>query len=174
MDPWKPVRATSWGIATAAFAGLAIVIWQSPTHYVRVLDDANLLFHEAGHPLVGAFSSRLMVYGGTLFQLVFPTAITISYWNRRDGLGFSFGLAWFFENLLNIGRYMGDARAQVLPLVGGGEHDWANIFGRWGVLRYDTWIAGAVCTLGWLGLFGTWGWITRQYFKKSTESPDIG
>jgi len=54
---------------------------------------------------------------------------------------------------------MADARAQVLPLVGGGEHDWTAIFARWGVLSYDTRIAGLVSAIGWLGLSGCGLWI---------------
>ena len=59
---------------------------------------------------------------------------------------------WFFENWLNIARYMADARAQELPLVGGGDHDWANIFGRWGLLAHDTQIAAVVRAIGWGGM----------------------
>ena len=40
--------------------------------WVPILDSANLAFHEAGHPIFGLFSSRLMVYGGTLMQLLLP------------------------------------------------------------------------------------------------------
>jgi hypothetical protein len=58
-------------------------------------------------------------------------------------VGFAVAGAWLFENLLNIARYMADARAQILPLVGGGEHDWTNIFSRWDVLASDTLIAPA-------------------------------
>ena len=57
-------------------------------------------------------------------------------------------LAWLFQNFWNIARYMADARAQVLPLVGNGEHDWTEIFSRWGVLRRDTGIAGFVTSPG--------------------------
>jgi hypothetical protein len=41
-----------------------------------------------------------------------------------------------------------DARAQELPLVGGGEHDWAYLLARFGLLARDQDIAGAVRTLG--------------------------
>lgn len=41
-------------------------------------------------------------------------------------MGLAMAWVWLGENLLNIARYLGDARAQVLPLVGGGEHDWTG------------------------------------------------
>lgn len=59
---------------------------------------------------------------------------------------------------------MADARAQVLPLVGSGEHDWTEIFSRWGVLGRDTGIAGFVTLLGWLGVLIAWGWLARRWW----------
>ena len=49
--------------------------------------------------------------------------------------------------------YVKDARAQELPLVGGGEHDWAYLLGELNVLPRDqaighaVWLAGAVVYL---------------------------
>ena len=48
---------------------------------------------------------------------------------------------------MNVGRYMKDARAQQLPLVGG-DHDWTEIFSRWGVLTSDVRIGNTVRLLG--------------------------
>ena len=58
---------------------------------------------------------------------------------------------------------MADARAQVLPLVGSGDHDWTEIFSRWGVLQRDTTIAGFVSLLGWAGVLITAGWLWRRW-----------
>jgi hypothetical protein len=43
---------------------------------------------------------------------------------------------------------MADARARVLPLPGGGTHDWFILFGKLHLLPYDTSIGGATRTLG--------------------------
>ena len=75
-----------------------------------------------------------------------------------------FGLL-FGENFWNIARYMADARARVLPLVGGGEHDWTEIFLRWGALPRDTGIAGFVVFLGWTGILVAWGWLTWRWWQ---------
>ena len=97
------------------------------------------MFHEAGHPLFGLLlGERIAVYGGTLGQLAFPIVATVSFWWRREALPFALCAAWLFENFWNIARYMADARDQLLPLVGGGEHDWTEIFSRWQVLQRDT------------------------------------
>ena len=132
---------------------------RSEPGFVLFLDHANLIFHEAGHPIVGFFSSRLEVYGGTMGQLAFPLVLAISFWRQGEAISFAASVIWFFENWLNIARYMADARTQALPLVGGGDHDWANIFGRWNVLSHDTQIAAAVRTIGWLGMAAACAWI---------------
>ena len=56
--------------------------------------------------------------------------------------GIAASLVWLGENLFNVARYMADARAQELPLVGNGDHDWTEIFSRWNVLPLDERIAG--------------------------------
>ena len=58
-------------LALAAFAGL-LLFFHAREGWVPILDSANLAFHEAGHPLFGLVSSRLMVYGGTFMQLLLP------------------------------------------------------------------------------------------------------
>lgn len=119
--------------------------------WVPLLDDANLAFHEAGHPLFGFLSERLTVYGGTLMQLLLPSAA--GWQMQRDGklYGFSVCIIWVAENLLNIARYIADARAHELPLVSGLDpddaHDWTEILSRWGVLEWDVALANAVRVL---------------------------
>jgi hypothetical protein len=159
---WKPVTT---GAALGGSAACLVVVWLANTgeRWVWVLDSANLAFHEAGHPLFGLFSSRLMVYGGTLGQLAFPLAAAGSFWVRREALAFALACVWLCENLWNIARYMADARAQELPLVGGGEHDWTEIFSRWGTLQADTSIAAVVRLIGWAGVVAAWGWLLWRW-----------
>ncbi len=65
---------------------------------------------------------------------------------------------------------MADARDHLLPLVGGGEHDWTNIFSRWGVLSHDVAIANFVRFLGWVGLISTMIFVTYKWicYKKTS------
>jgi hypothetical protein len=137
----------------------ALLIFTSEPGFVFALDSANLLFHEAGHPFVGLFSQRLETYGGTMGQLTFPVVLAVSFWRKGEPISFAASVIWFFENWLNIARYMADARVQELPLVGGGDHDWARIFGRWHVLNHDTQIAAFVRTVGWLGMTAACAWV---------------
>ena len=130
-----------------------------------IIDHANLLFHEAGHPIIGIFWRRIEPYGGTIGQLVFPCVLAISFWRKDQALPFAASVIWFFENWLNISRYMADARAMELPLVGGGDHDWNTIFGRWNVLGYDTRIANVVKITGWVGIILPALWIIWRYWN---------
>jgi hypothetical protein len=169
MNPWKSVTILQVVMVAGLFLWMAWVRMSSPEHWIRILDDANLIFHEAGHPIFGLFGPTLGLYGGTLGQLVFPAITVMHFWRRGEPVGFSLCLGWFFENFLNIGRYMSDARAQLLPLVGGGEHDWTAIFTRWGVLRYDTTIGGLFMALGWIGICGSSLWLFSRYYIERGE-----
>ncbi len=138
--------------------------------WVPVLDSANLAFHEAGHVFFGFLGSTMGLYGGTLGQLVFPVVISIRFWRRGDSFAFSLGLIWLFENLINIARYMGDARDQLLPLVGGGEHDWTNILSRWGMLEADQSLAGLLRSVAVIGMLATWGWLFLKSRNPEADS----
>jgi hypothetical protein len=52
------------------------------------------------------------------------------------------------QNLWNISRYVQDAQAQELPLVGGGEHDWAYLLERVNLLEQDQLIGQLVRVAG--------------------------
>ncbi len=142
-----------------------LLVWKSETGFVFLLDHANLLFHEAGHPIIGLFSSRLEPYGGTIGQLVFPCVLAVSFWRKDQPLGVAAGAVWFFENWLNIARYLADARAMALPLVGGGEHDWNNILSRWGLLQYDTRIAHVLTITAWMGICAACSWLLYRAWQ---------
>jgi hypothetical protein len=148
----------------------ALLVFNSEPGFVFCLDHANLLFHEAGHPAVGLFSERLETYGGTLGQLAFPVVLAVSFWRRGQAIPLAVSMIWLFENGLNIARYMADARAQVLPLVGGGDHDWARIFGRWHVLSHDTQIAAVVQAASWLGMCAACAWVTWRWWAERKSS----
>jgi hypothetical protein len=65
---------------------------------------------------------------------------------------------------------MADARARVLPLCGGGDHDWARIFGRWGIVDHETQIAAVVRTMGWLGMGAACGWVIWRWWLERKYS----
>ncbi|HVS88341.1 MAG TPA: hypothetical protein VHF01_08975, partial [Candidatus Acidoferrum sp.] len=91
----------------------------------------------------------------------FKGSLHYFFW-QREATGFAFCGFWFFENFPYIGTYMADARAQALPLVGSGEHDWEILFGQWGLLAQDQKIGGIMRTLGWLGMLATMAWLAYR------------
>ncbi len=144
--------------------------------WVPILDSANLAFHEAGHPLFGFVSARLAVYGGTIMQLLMPALCAVEMHREQKYAERQFCVVWFGENLLNIARYMADARAQQLPLVGGLDpqdaHDWTRILRNWGVLAYDTQLANVVRVMAVsLMLWAVWNlWTTDRKNRTAHES----
>jgi hypothetical protein len=132
----------------------------APDHY-SVLDSLDLAIHEAGHPLFGIFGEFIGYAGGTLMQLLIPAVFLGYFWRRGDRHAATVMLWWIAQNLWNISRYVADAQTQELPLVGGGEHDWAYLLGELGLLRQDRLIADVVHFVGVILLIGSslWGWI---------------
>ncbi|WP_394560032.1 hypothetical protein [Aquipseudomonas alcaligenes] len=154
-------------LALAVCAGL-LLFCHAQWGWVPILDSANLAFHEAGHPLFGLVSSRLMVYGGTFMQLLIPLVAAWQLRRQRQIGGCHLCLIWFAENLLNVARYMADARRQELPLVGGGDHDWTFILSSWGLLSADTSLAL------WLRGFaiGLMAWVIWRDWRLAREARD--
>jgi hypothetical protein len=58
-------KLLGFGVGIALFLALLLC---SESGFIPIIDHANLLFHEAGHPFVGLCSGRLEPYGGTLGQ----------------------------------------------------------------------------------------------------------
>jgi hypothetical protein len=99
------------------------------------LDLVNLAFHEAGHVFLQPFGKTIHYLGGTIGQLLVPGLLAGYFllWQAR-GYASAVCVWWFGENLVNVSVYMADARSLALPLVGGGDHDWNELFFRFGVL----------------------------------------
>jgi hypothetical protein len=129
---------------------LAIYGWlclRSPATY-RWLDSLDLAIHETGHLVFGFAGETLTLLGGTLFQLIVPAALAIALWRKGDRHGATVPSWWLGQNCWNISVYVRDARTQALPLVGGGEHDWATLLENAGWLERDQALGGAVYLAG--------------------------
>ncbi|HUU01340.1 MAG TPA: hypothetical protein VM425_07885 [Myxococcota bacterium] len=136
--------------------------------FIPVLDHANLAFHEAGHVFFGIFGDVANLYGGTLGQFVFPLVIVISFWLRRQPIGYAVGWIWFFENWRYVATYVADARARVLPMAGTGPkiHDWWAILRRWDALQHDTKIASVFNGLALAGILAAVLWLVWRSLRK--------
>jgi hypothetical protein len=153
---------------------LAVYGWlclRSPQTY-RWLDSLDLAIHETGHLVFGFAGETLSILGGTLLQLIIPAAFTFALWSRGDRHGATVPLWWLGQNCWNISVYVRDARSQILPLVGGGEHDWAVLLDQAGWLERDQGIGAAVYLVG-LILYAAAivsGWIFLQSREASAAS----
>lgn len=169
FEPWEPVGTGGFIATSLGFGSLMALAATSREGWIPLLDSVNLVFHEAGHPIFGLFGSETLGFlGGTLMQVLVPILVGGTFWRKRQALGTAVAAFWAGENGLNIARYMADARTQLLPLVGGGEHDWATLFGQWGCLPQDTVIAGIVRGAGWLMMLGAWAWLARRWYRDRT------
>ncbi len=107
-------------------------------------DFLNLPIHETGHLVFAWGSEPLVALGGTLLQLGMPLIFAGYFVRRNDPVGTGCMVWWCGQSGINVARYVADARAQALPLVGGGEHDWTYLLSHWGVLARDIEIARAI------------------------------
>ena len=68
-------------------------------------------------------------------------------------------LSTWADALANVDGVVADARVQVLPLVGGGDHDWTEILSRWGLLASDVRLAGLLRLVATLVTVGACVWL---------------
>lgn len=168
--PWT-LGSRAARLATWVALGL-LLLWMrvDDDAFLGILDSANLAFHEAGHLVYGFFGETAGLYGGTFGQLTFPLVATGIFLWRRQAVPLTITVAWLGQNLVNIARYCADARAQELPLVGGGEHDWTNILGRWHALHRDTQIAGLFRVVGVALVVGAGAWLAWRTWREAREA----
>ncbi|MCI5126219.1 MAG: zinc ribbon domain-containing protein [Candidatus Electrothrix sp. AR5] len=144
-----------------------------------ILHAVNLPFHEAGHVFFRPFGSFLCSLGGTLGQLLMPLICTVVFLlQTRDTFAAAVGLWWFGENFLDIAPYIGDARAGVLPMLGGnyghsspyGFHDWEFLLTEIGLLRYDQVLARLSHGVGSALMMLAMAWAAYILWKTYNES----
>jgi hypothetical protein len=136
--------------------------------------------HEFGHLLFAFLGEFMTVAGGSLNQLLIPLATGALLYHYRDYFGIAVAGAWLSSSLLDLARYIGDARAQELDLVGFGEdpqHDWTWLLQQFGLLAQDTRIAGVTRALALLVLlaslwFGVW--VCLQMAARRPEAATAG
>jgi hypothetical protein len=118
--------------------------------------------HEAGHIVFAPFGELLSVAGGSIMQLAAPVIVAALFLRQREYFGITVALAWLSMSLSNLATYIGDARAQDLPLVsiGNGDpiHDWHFLLGHFGMLAQDHALARLARFLSVVALLFAIGW----------------
>lgn len=128
------------------------------------LDNIDLPIHETGHLVFAWGGDVLQALGGTLFQCLVPLVFMATFVRRGDASGAAASLWWAGQNGFNIARYVADARTQDLPLVGGGEHDWAFLLATWDLLDRDLALARFVRLVATVAMIAAvwWSWCAAE------------
>jgi hypothetical protein len=158
--------------AAGVVALAALLAWSQGAHGIlaAIVSGADLVFHEAGHPILGILGSRLLMYlGGTIAQLAIPAAAAFAFARRRQTAAFVVALVWIGFNLVNVGAYAADAMDRVLPLLAPDEnaHDWWNILGMLGVREHCRGIGATIAAAGWAlwaiaPAWASWKWLRAR------------
>ena len=102
------------------------------------MHNINLVFHEAGHVIFRPFGWFMTILGGSLFQLMMPLIVMLTFIiKNQDNFAASIALWWFGQSFIDLAPYIDDALEQKLVLLGGrtgadspGNHDWNNLLGE--------------------------------------------
>lgn len=147
-------------------------VWLVFDYQYHFIDYVNLAFHEAGHLVFTPLGKTFHFLGGTIGQLFFPVAIVVYFWRHDKPFEASVGAVWFAESLMYTANYMSDARDMLIPLVGGGVHDWNYLFGRWGVLHQAETIGAFFHVIASTLLIGVLIFMFRQLKLKEADSTE--
>jgi len=161
----------SW-ISSLVF--LPVLIYYIINHgQFTLLDYLDLLIHEGGHGIFRIFGEFIYFCGGTLMQMIIPSMFLIFYLVHKQKILFQLSLFWLGENLMNISVYAADARAHLLPLLGGNKvhHDWTYILNKLDIIEYDALVgdiffyAGVVCFI--------FVFLAPLYIKQKEKTKDV-
>lgn len=146
---------------------------------VPFLDWFDLAVHEAGHMLAMPLPRIAMFMAGSFLQVALPLAFAWYFGvARRDRLAGGFCLAWAGTSAWDVSVYAGDAVTMRLPLVGGGEHDWAYILGHFDALHLTDRVAAGIrwggLAISMLGLAVIlWSWLREvRQAEAGSRVPD--
>lgn len=103
------------------------------------LSKAILPWHEAGHLILRPFGEFMTIFGGTLFQIMFPVILGGALLvKRRDPFGAALAFWLLGYSVIYTGWYMHDAGDPQAMMVSGKSsaetdgHDWVNLFSYMG------------------------------------------
>lgn len=107
--------------------------------------------HEVSHVVTSFLPPIFTAAAGSVGEVSFTALVAFAGFKAKSYFAGIFGLLWVMLAMNSAGRYMADARAQQLQLIGFGpdpQHDWHFVFGQLGWLHADTMIGGTVRILG--------------------------
>ena len=144
------------------------VVWLIFGYRYHLIDGVNLGVHETGHFVFGFFGQTLHFLGGSIGQLMFPIAFVVYFARRRQIFEAAVLTVWVAESMMYMAEYLGDAQAQILPLVGGHIHDWNWLLTRAGLLAHCEIMADAIHVLASLLAVGAVALATMKVWRGQT------
>ncbi len=157
-----------------AFGLMLEMFWSTTEHQSLILLPISMMsfgLHEMAHVATSFLPPTLTAAAGSLSELLFGGLIVFVAYRKRAYITTVFGTLWYLYASLSAGRYMADARSQLLPLVsinsainddGEALHDWHMVFSRLGILGADKLIGNSVKAVGimlaisGLGVYAYW------------------
>ncbi len=123
---------------------------------VAAMAMVDFVVHEMGHVIFSFFGEFITVLGGTLAQIFLPSVCLFLTMRRRQWFYISLFGFWLGQSVIQISKYISDARAQQLELFSPGTilgstepiHDWHYLLDKTGLLWADQIIGGMVFLLG--------------------------
>lgn len=111
----------------------------------------NFGVHEVSHIILFFLPAIYVAAAGSVGEVGFTVLVLAAALKTKSYFAAVFAGLWVMLGLMSAGRYMADARTQILPLIGPGEtvqHDWHYVFSQLGWLNADTTIGGSVQAVG--------------------------
>jgi hypothetical protein len=154
MHEERPVREPRFTMLWSAMAALACVaagVWAFGLgERVPLLSGVDFGIHEFGHLLTAWAPDLVHSAAGSTLQVLTPLGLA-AYFGlvRRQAPAAAVLLAWAGTSAQNASVYIADAPYEMLPLWGGGLHDWAHILAS---LQHIEWAAPLSATVWGFGL----------------------
>lgn len=112
----------------------------------------NFGVHEVSHLLTIFLPPLFTALAGSLGEISFTFLLLFVAIRAKSYFAAIFTSLWVMLGFISVGRYVADARAQQMQLMGPGEnlqHDWNYILSQLGLLEHDILIGGI---LRWIGI----------------------
>lgn len=164
-------------LAYLVYAGLRHL---GSAEYSDLFGGLDFGIHELGHVVFGGLGRFLGALGGTFWQLAVPVIAFFGFLRQPDYFAVSVAGAWLSFSLFDVARYVADARAMALPLIGlvpDPEHDWNLMLGALGLLSADHAIAFLIRVVA----FALWGasvafgiWLLREMREGAPVKARVG
>jgi len=141
------------------------------------LDNVDLPIHEFGHLLFRPLGEFMMVAGGSLFQVIFPSIFVGYFYWQKKLYSSAIVLFWLGQSILNVYVYAADAVSMQLVLTSGltgsegSFHDWNYLLTAIGLLSSTKIVAGIIRLTGSLVIISA-GVFSIYYSLYSTDQKE--